>query len=244
MLADNCEAIHALEFMGALMRKTNLVKSLKKASAIVSGWSSRSDKVVCVGLGKTGTSSFARAMQILGFRHCTMGGGVNNFYDRKMIKLRMKMASYDSFDDFPWCFLYEQFEQSYPKTRFVLTVRRSPEAWLDSLKKHYCRTGPTFAKYVAYGYFSPYQNLKHHLSLYKDHNEKIRQHFKGSPNFLEVCWEDGDGWEELCGFLGVEAPRRPFPRANVAPEIDYGQARRRADEMTADLLAKRTNLSL
>ena len=65
----------------------------------------------------------------------------------------MQMALYDSFDDFPWCYLYTQIEQTYPNTRFVFTVRASPEVWLDSLNKHYCRTGPELAKYVAYGYF-------------------------------------------------------------------------------------------
>ena len=29
--------------------------------------------------------------------------------------------------------------------------------------------------------------------------------------FIELCWEKGDGWAELCGFLGVEAPDAVFP---------------------------------
>jgi hypothetical protein len=28
-----------------------------------------------------------------------------------------------------------------------------------------------------------------------------------------------DGWEPLCGFLGVEVPDEPFPRVNVGGDL-------------------------
>jgi hypothetical protein len=28
------------------------------------------------------------------------------------------------------------------------------------------------------------------------------------------CWEDSDGWDSLCSFLGVPIPNAPFPHSN------------------------------
>jgi hypothetical protein len=47
----------------------------------------------------------------------------------------------------------------------------------------------------------------------------VRQHFAQYPaQFLDVCWEKGDGWEKLCRFLGRDIPEGPFPHANRTNE--------------------------
>ena len=38
-------------------------------------------------------------------------------------------------------------------------------------------------------------------------------------DLLEVCWENGDGWNELATFLGCELPTSPFPHANDSRRI-------------------------
>lgn len=196
------------------------------------------EKIVCVGLGKTGTTSFGEAMSILGYKHCFVGSlgvafGHENGY---MWPIYRSLSKYDSFDDFPWPFLFEMISAKYPASKFVLTRRSSPDAWLRSLQKHYCRTGPTYDKKAYYGYYSPYQNPEHHLDLYRYHNDRVCRFFRGRPNFIELCWEEGHGWEELCGFLGRNVPDRSFPHANVATSVDYEKSRAEADRQLQHFL--------
>jgi hypothetical protein len=48
---------------------------------------------------------------------------------------------------------------------------------------------------------------------------------------VELCWEEGDGWPQLCGFLGHAVPEAPFPRMNTATD-------RSARAITEGLCAK------
>ena len=42
--------------------------------------------------------------------------------------------------------------------------------------------------------------------------------FACEPNrLLEICWENGDGWQQLCAFLGCPVPTMPLPHCNAAP---------------------------
>ena len=53
------------------------------------------------------------------------------------------------------------------------------------------------------------------LERFKKHNADVRRYFSGrADNLLVADWETGCGWRELCRFLGMDIPRRPFPWAN------------------------------
>lgn len=189
------------------------------------------EKIICIGLGKTGTTSFGEAMGILGYNHCLVGSGGVAFghENRYMWPIHRSLSKYDSFDDFPWPYLYEMISAKYPRAKFVLTRRVSADVWLNSLQKHYSRAGPTYDNMAYYGHYSPYQNPEYHLDLYRNHNKRVREFFAGRPNFIELCWEEGHGWDELCAFLGRRVPDRPFPRANTASSVDYNKTRADAD---------------
>lgn len=186
-------------------------------------------KVLCVGLGKTGTKTLASCMRQLGFNHLSMHG-TEEFARKDYEALLAKAESYDSFDDFPWAYLHEMFDTHFSDVRFILTTRKDVETWYSSLCKHYCRVGPTHTKKIFYGYHSPYENPDHHKELYLTHNAKIRDYFAGRDDFLQVCWETGDGWDTLCSFLGLPIPDAPFPVANAGKiDFDYEAAKVRAD---------------
>ena len=200
------------------------------------------EKIVCIGLGKTGTTSFSQAMLELGYRHCGHGARLPKLGKAIGSELGINLALryYDSFDDFPWPYLYKKIAVKYPNAKFVLTRRKNTDVWLKSLHKAYSRKGPTFEKFENYGYFSVLQNPGHHVRLYESHLKAVRSYFLGSPRLLEVCWEDGDGWKELCGFLGVNAPEIPFPVANKATKIDYDSATDKANLKLEKILARRS----
>lgn len=165
-------------------------------------------KVFCVGMPKTGTSTLADALTLLGFRHQT--GPVEQLlrsYRRGHIgELLQRLDELDSVDDLPWCFMYRELDEAFPDARFILTRRRDVDVWFRSLCDHHDRTGKRAARKLAYGYRSPRDNPEHHKQLYESHNVAVREYFRGRKNFIELCWEDGDGWAELCNFVSMEIP--------------------------------------
>ena len=48
------------------------------------------------------------------------------------------------------------------------------------------------------------------IRQYITHNRALSK----LPNCITLCWEKGDGWNELCEFLGVDVPDKPFPHLN------------------------------
>lgn len=54
------------------------------------------------------------------------------------------------------------------------------------------------------------------LERYRRHNREVMDYFKDRPSDLLVMdMDDGAGWPELCGFLGVPVPAEPYP--DVSP---------------------------
>jgi hypothetical protein len=129
--------------------------------------------------------------------------------------------------------MYRELHERYggADARFILTTRASPELWLESLKTHALKTSPdTHCRLLAYGYNYPQGAEAEHLEIYRRHNEAVRRYFALYPaQFLDVCWENGDGWEKLCGFLGRDVPDEPFPHANRTNDAAIDPAIRRVN---------------
>ncbi len=127
---------------------------------------------------------------------------------------------YDSFDDFPWPYVYPRIDSLYPGSKYILTTRISSEVWFKSLVKHAERTGPTRMKVLAYGYPMPQDAKQEHINLYEKHNQDARLYFSGrDADYTEVCWERGDDWKKICDFLGEKVPDMPMPWENKAPML-------------------------
>lgn len=137
------------------------------------------------------------------------------FRDNKLDLLREKMNDFDSFEDWPWPLLYKEIDQWFPGSKFILTVRKTPETWFNSLCKHAERTGPTKTRKEIYGFELPHEHKSQHIDFYLKHNQEVRDYFSNrEADFIEVCWEDGDGWESLAKFLNKPIPNIPFPHAD------------------------------
>jgi hypothetical protein len=177
-------------------------------------------KVIGIGFHKTGTKTLAECLRILGYRHQSLNRELFlELLAGNLEDVLTHMEAFDSFEDWPWPLLYREAFARFPEARFVLTRRCDAEIWFESLAAHVRRMGEggfKFRRFI-YGYDHPWENRDHHIATYLAHNAAVRSFFadKGG-RLLEVCWETGDGWRELCEFLGQPIRDLPFPHSNQA----------------------------
>jgi hypothetical protein len=173
-------------------------------------------KVFGIGFQKTGTSSLAGALAMLGYR-VTGPNGVN---DRRIAEKVRKMAfrlteKYDAFQDNPWPVLYRELDQWWPGSKFILTVRPTA-AWIRSTVRHF-GTATTPMREWIYGVGCPQGHEDVYVARYERHNAEVLEYFRSRPDDLLVLRiTEGDGWDKLCPFLHKAIPATAFPHANKA----------------------------
>ena len=175
-------------------------------------------KIFCIGFHKTGTSSLTNALRILGYRVT----GPNGVRDPKIEQNVYSMAyelvdQFDAFQDNPWPIIYKKLDKKYPDSKFILTLRDS-ESWIKSQVRHFGRKKTPMRKWI-YGVGCPKGNESIYVTRFNHHNQEVLDYFsKRSNDLLIMDLSKGDGWQELCMFLGKEIPNVSFPHANKASE--------------------------
>ena len=172
-------------------------------------------KIICIGLTKTATNSVVDALGHLGFNLC--------HYSERDITSTLK--EYDGIADLPAVRFYKEFDQLYPGSKFIYTIREE-KSWLRSVESHYERQPPSTLgdwgkenREVVYG--SMYFDKKQMINIYHKHDKEVREYFKDRPNDLlivDIC--GGDGWDKLIDFLKLDVPipSIPFPKSNTSPK--------------------------
>lgn len=168
-------------------------------------------KVFVIGFHKTGTRSLAKALRILGYS-VTGPNEVNGpDVERKVHALAEDLiARYDAFHDNPWPIIYPWVDKRCPGSKFILTVRDT-ETWLRSQLVNSGRDETPMRKWI-YGAVSPKGNEDVYRRRFERHNHDVVDYFSDRPGDLLVMdFARGDGWKELCPFLGRHVPNAPFP---------------------------------
>lgn len=184
------------------------------------------DKVFGVGLPKTGTTTLGAMLRRLGYNHAP--------YDRQLIlrylegdrsALAVAIERYDSFEDWPWPLAYAELAEFAPDAAFILTVRKDAPTWIGSATKHSAvsavqadatkRRIQTEVVQRVFGAGSPETHPEQWMAAYQDHNARVRRFFDSrADRFIELCWETGQGWPELCAFLGHPIVDESLPHEN------------------------------
>jgi len=201
-------------------------------------------KVFCVGLNKTGTTSWTAAMADLGYVVGNERAAEILFDDwvegnhSRIIKF---CATGEVFQDVPFSLpgSFRVLDQAFPGSKFVLTVRDSAEQWYDSVTsfhaKIWSRTGrcpPSAmdlaeADYIYRGWparfcrevfktptEAPYERSRL-LEFYKGYNREVVEYFAERPErFLKVNVAKKGAFKKLCGFLGQPYSGGEFPWKN------------------------------
>ena len=186
-------------------------------------------KIFGIGLNKTGTTTLGQCGKILGYRctSCSQGLLEDIILNKDFSKIKEVVAQFDLFEDWPWPLIYKELDQMFPGSKFILTTRANEKVWFNSLKKHSLRTHPTkHCRKLAYGYNFPQRYEQEHIEFYNRHNNNVRKYFREREHsFIELCWENGDGFQELCNFLDKGIPVTALPHTNKGAEIRTSKKR-------------------
>lgn len=199
------------------------------------------EKIFCIGLNKTGTTSIESALRKLGYR---LGDQVKaelllHEYAKRNFRL---IAEYcftaDAFQDAPFSFpfTFAAMDQFFPNAKFILSTRDTAEQWVDSLVNFHSKTFgngnvPTredlqnapyrykgFAWEVNRVVFNtpedePYQR-EALIRFYEHHNAGVREYFRMKNNFLEINVSQPGAYQEMCRFLKKEPKEQNFQWLN------------------------------
>lgn len=180
-------------------------------------------KVFAVGFHKTGTTSLARALQVLGYRVCgfvTPDSVVHpSSHTRKELfesTYRPLLNEYDAFEDTLWFMFYRELADIYPDAKFILTVRPE-EKWYRSMVKHFGGYDRKYFHWLYEGKGDPDGNRDLFIEKYTRHNREVREYFRNKEQDLLVMRLPEDfNWDVLCDYMNCPKPYGSFPHANTA----------------------------
>lgn len=173
-------------------------------------------KVIGLGFAKTGTTTFRRSLERLGLDVVGFQGElVHQVLAGNKEPALTALAGHSGAANWPWALLGEDIDQAFPGSKFVVTVRESPDTWIQSMRAQEKKRSKSAYRNAIYGVSRIRGNEDMLLKLYEDHNQRIHNYFSApGKELIELCFEKGEGWAELCEFLDLPIPEDPFPHEN------------------------------
>jgi hypothetical protein len=172
------------------------------------------NKVFCIGMFKTGTSTMGTALQMLGYNVFLSGWQKNeiltdNWYrdpdkwQEHYDTIRKKTEQYDAFEDYPWMWCFKKCHEWYPDAKFILLERDAQDVAMSDINM-WKKEG------VAEPDIPTAQNF---IDRYEMQFKMATEYFE-DKDLLKMNISKGDGWEKLCPFLKKEIPYQNFPHSN------------------------------
>ncbi|XP_031564443.1 uncharacterized protein LOC116299866 [Actinia tenebrosa] len=200
-------------------------------------------KLICAGLSKTGTTSIAHALRILGYKVCRCHDQILYYMDEwlDLYKHGKVPDFYAMFKDVdvvigsPCNFFFEELMEAFPDAKVILSIRRDENAWIKSFKNHFAVLNnsyltkmqcllPTYKNLLCiltYALMSTVGTPEPNSSYicrkrYRWHNDRVKSLV---PADKLLVYSVEQGWEPLCEFTGQKIPDQPFPHLNIKGEI-------------------------
>lgn len=191
--------------------------------------------VLGIGLSRTGTSSLAAALSLLGYT--TVHFPNDNVTKEELTihlkapgaRLRLSILQHvHALCDTPICCAYQALDAGYEGSRFVLTTREKT-SWLASCERYWRDVlGPLEKTMLPHDreyvrlinrttYGTDTYDPREFTAAYDRHNASVADYFRRRRRdllVLNIC--RGEGWTSLCGFLDVQVPNVDFPHINAA----------------------------
>ncbi len=181
------------------------------------------EKVFCIGMNRTGTTSIGKALEILGYnvkreikKQDERIFDSNNF--DKIINYILKVSEeFDAFTHEPWNIYFKELDHKFPNAKFILTLR-DEESWVNSFYNYFKKDHDNWAPFLlnVYGLkdINEVDDENYYLDKFRTHNQSVLNYFKGRDNLLVINVFENDGWDKLCKFLDKEKPDVNFPFVN------------------------------
>ena len=175
-------------------------------------------KIFGIGLQRTGTSSLAAALRILGYRTLQTPVNIFNTIDHPCLEEN------DAFTDLPIPLMYKELDQLYHGSKFICTIRNVDE-WLVSVKwlfstgriQYNWRKIPVVDEMHEALYGISQYNEDVFRVTYLAYYQDVHRYFEDRPqDLLMMDFSHGEGWEQLCSFLNKEIPTTEFPKRNIS----------------------------
>lgn len=169
-------------------------------------------KIFGIGIGKTGTTSLAGALKILGFRGCD--------HPAPQQLSKFMCGELDFGTDMPFSTEFVQMDLTFPGSKFILTIRPDAADWLNSVDYQHKKPVPDWGmNYRMNMYGIPGFDPLNQFTVKSQHESNVISYFRKRPEDLLIFnLFEGDGWYELCSFLDVEVPPVAFPHLNKTIE--------------------------
>ena len=213
---------------------------LRLAAGVAYAWGR--PKIFCIGRNKTGTTSLAKALVELDF---TVGEQnlaerlVDDWARRDFQRLFLYCYTAQAFQDVPFSlpFTFQSLDQRFPGSKFILTMRDSPEQWYRSVitfvatlfgggdaitadhlrRSVYVQPGWAYQAYRLI-YSTPDDGLLNKdvlIASYNAHNAAVMEYFRHRPGDLLVLNISASGaYDRLCDFLKKPCTGQDFPWEN------------------------------
>jgi hypothetical protein len=193
-------------------------------------------EVIGAGFGRTGTMSLKVALEELGygpcyhmvelFEHPEHVEGWEAAVRGEPVDWEELFSGYRASVDWPGAAFYRELMKAYPEAKVLLSVR-DPQRWYESTKNTiYATVNPSPEMIAAVGpaprlnneliwkrtFGEDFADRQHAIEVFERHNEEVKRYV---PADQLLVYKVKEGWEPLCDFLGVEAPKgKPFPHLN------------------------------
>ena len=200
-------------------------------------------KIICVGIGKTGTKSISKALRHLGYTVFDWEEQTFDFQDHwvdvfqngAQLDVKRVYQHADAVVDAPGNFFWEEILEAYPDSKVILS-KREEDSWLKSLvnqlqvfeavisRRFLAVLSPTSRKknFILYSHLTAILGSADPKSAcvlrtrYRMHNHRVKSLV---PPEKLLVYNVKQGWKPLCDFLGCAVPTVAFLHENVKGEI-------------------------
>ena len=179
------------------------------------------NKVIGIGLPKTGTSSLNKILNNNGIKSIHFGSPACNEVRSKMLDgiytfdvLNRNRGITNAFE-----MVYPQVDKNYPNSKFIHTVREK-NSWLVSIKEHLERSiskgvDQRIMKHHLLTFGCYFYNEDRFSYVYDTHQQMVKEYFKDRPNDVLTVniIEEHDCVKKICNFL--EIPIKNASRVHI-----------------------------
>jgi hypothetical protein len=206
-------------------------------------------RVVGAGLGRTGTASLRQALELLLAGRCyhmleVMENLEHDLFWRAAIRgeegadVNGFLGPYTAAVDWPACAFWHELADANPEAVILLSTRDSAEQWWASMERTIVpivkrrletedpklrRHGEVVSELLERRFCRHWDQPEEAMAAYERHNAEVRG--RADPSRL-LEWRPGDGWDPICGALGLPLPAEPFPHENTSAAFQARETRR------------------